>query len=180
MAASRALTIPKPSLAGITINYMVIYSKIIGSTLMLTVGLQVDLDVICRIVMAFVLGGIIGWERERHGISAGIRTYGSICLGACLFSIVSANIPGADPSRVAAQVATGVGFLGGGVIFRQGNYVSGLTTAATLWATAAIGLAVAFGMYVITIVTSILMVLLLFLPRLPWWKKFTGRMIKAD
>ena len=147
---------------------------------MLTLGLQTDFDVILRVIMAFLLGGIIGWERERHGISAGIRTYGAISLGACLYGIISINIPGADPSRIASQVATGIGFLGGGVIFRQGDYVSGLTTAATLWATAAVGLAVAFNMYVISIITSAIMVLMLYLPRLRWWKKITGRVIKAD
>jgi len=145
-----------------------------------SLGLQFDFEVILRIIMAFLLGGLIGWERERHGISAGIRTYGSICLGSCLYGIISTGVPGADPSRIAAQVATGIGFLGGGVIFRQGDYVSGLTTAATLWSTAAVGLAVSFGMYIVSLTTSIIMVLLLYLPRLPWWKKITGRVIKAD
>jgi len=135
---------------------------------------QPELEVFARVVIAFLLGALIGWERERHGISAGIRTYGSISLGACVFGVLSYSI-GADPSRIAAQVVTGVGFLGGGVIFRQGDYVSGLTTAATLWATAAIGLAVSFGMYLVSILTSILIYLLLYLPRLPWWKKVTGK-----
>jgi putative Mg2+ transporter-C (MgtC) family protein len=106
---------------------------------MISMDLQTDLEIIMRVFIAFLLGGLIGWERERHGISAGIRTYGAICLGACVFGVVSSSIPGADPSRIAAQVVTGIGFLGGGLIFRQGDYVSGLTTAATLWATAAIG-----------------------------------------
>lgn len=137
--------------------------------------LRLDLDIFTRILISFLLGAIIGLERERHGISAGIRTYGSISLGACIFGILSISLPGADPSRIAAQVATGIGFLGGGVIFRQGNVVSGLTTAATLWATSAIGLAVSFGLYAISILTSLLIFLLLYLPRLPWWRKVTGR-----
>lgn len=137
--------------------------------------IQPELEVFARVVIAFLLGALIGWERERHGISAGIRTYGSISLGACVFGVLSISLMGADPSRIAAQVVTGVGFLGGGVIFRQGDYVSGLTTAATLWATAAIGLAVSFGMYLVSILTSILIYLLLYLPRLPWWKKVTGK-----
>lgn len=147
---------------------------------MLTFDLQLDVQVISRIILAFILGGLIGWERERHGISAGIRTYGSICLGACLFGVVSMTLPEADPSRIAAQVATGIGFLGGGVIFRQGNYVSGLTTAATLWTTAAVGLAVAFGLYAISVMTAVMLMMLLYLPRLPWWKRITGRVIKKD
>lgn len=136
-----------------------------------------NLEIILRIIIAFLLGAIIGWERERHGVSAGIRTYGAICLGACAFGVVSLSIVGADPSRVAAQVATGVGFLGGGVIFRQEKYINGLTTAATLWATAGIGLAVACGMYTVSILTSSLIFLLLYLPRLSWWKKFSRKRI---
>jgi putative Mg2+ transporter-C (MgtC) family protein len=141
--------------------------------------LQGDLVVLFRVFMAFLLGAFIGWERERHGISAGIRTYGAIALGACVFGVISMSIPGADPTRIAAQVATGIGFLGAGVIFRQDKYVSGLTTAATLWSTAALGLAVAFGMYLISILTSILIYLLLYLPRLSWWKKLSGKNIKG-
>ncbi|MEO8401298.1 MAG: MgtC/SapB family protein [Gammaproteobacteria bacterium] len=137
--------------------------------------LQPDLEIFTRVLIAFFLGALIGWERERHGISAGIRTYGAISLGACVFGVLSISMVGADPSRIAAQVVTGVGFLGGGVIFRQGDYVSGLTTAATLWATAAVGLAVGFGLYLISILTSILIYLLLYLPRLPWWKRVTGK-----
>jgi putative Mg2+ transporter-C (MgtC) family protein len=140
-------------------------------------NLQTDLEILMRVVIAFLLGGLIGWERERHGgISAGIRTYGAISLGACVFGIVSFSIAGSDPSRIAAQVVSGIGFLGGGLIFRQReNHVSGLTTAATLWATAAVGLAVALGMYTISLLTAILIYALLFLPRLLWWKKLTGR-----
>jgi putative Mg2+ transporter-C (MgtC) family protein len=143
--------------------------------------LQTDFQMLTRVLIAFLLGAFIGWERERHGISAGIRTYGAIALGACVFGIVSLSVVGADPSRIAAQVATGIGFLGGGVIFRQDKYVSGLTTAATLWATAALGLTVAFGMYMIAILTSILIYLMLYLPRLKWWKKISGkRIIRED
>jgi putative Mg2+ transporter-C (MgtC) family protein len=142
----------------------------------MVIDVQADIEVISRILIAFLLGSFIGLERERHGISAGIRTYGAICLGACVFGIVSLSVAGADPSRIAAQVVTGIGFLGGGLIFRTGdNYVSGLTTAATLWATAAVGLAVALGMYMISFVTAILIFALLFLPRLKWWKKISKK-----
>jgi putative Mg2+ transporter-C (MgtC) family protein len=139
------------------------------------VNLHTDFEIILRVTVAFLLGAFIGWERERHGVSAGIRTYGAIALGACVFGVVSLSIIGADPSRVAAQVATGVGFLGGGVIFRQDKYINGLTTAATLWATAAVGLAVACGMYMVSIMTSFLIFLLLYLPRLSWWKKISAK-----
>jgi putative Mg2+ transporter-C (MgtC) family protein len=137
-----------------------------------------DLEMIMRVVIACLLGGMIGWERERHGISAGIRTYGAICLGSCVFGILS--FMGTDPSRIAAQVVTGIGFLGGGLIFREGNYVTGLTTAATLWATAAVGLAISFGFYLIGSLTATFIFLLLYLPKLHWWKKVSKKPSKPS
>lgn len=140
-------------------------------------NLQTDFEMLFRIILACVLGGFIGWERERHRniISAGIRTYGAIAMGACSFGILSYLVSDADPSRIAAQVVTGIGFLGGGIIFRQGDYVTGLTTAATLWATAAVGLAVAFGLYFLAFFSALLIFLLLYLPRLAWWKKISAK-----
>lgn len=135
-----------------------------------------DLEVVMRVIIACLLGGMIGWERERHGISAGIRTYSAIALGACVFGILS--FMGTDPSRIAAQVVTGIGFLGGGLIFREGNYVTGLTTAATLWATASVGLAISFGFYLIGTLTALIIFLLLYLPKLRWWKKISGKVAK--
>lgn len=147
---------------------------------MSTWPIALELEMTLRIIFACLLGGIIGWERERHGIySAGIRTYSAISLGACAFGIVALYIA-SDVTRVAANVITGIGFLGGGIIFRQeGNYVAGVTTAATLWAAAAIGLAVSFGMYVIAVVTTILVYLLLYMPRLRWWHKISHPRHKA-
>ena len=78
-------------------------------------------------------------------------------------------------TRIAAQVVTGIGFLGAGMIFRQGDYTAGLTTAATLWATSAIGLAIAFRFYIVGIFLTLLIYLLLYLPRLPWWQKFSSK-----
>ncbi len=140
-------------------------------------SLSFELELFFRILFACFLGCLIGWERERHRnvVSAGIRTYGAIALGACVFGIVSLSIANADSSRVAAQVVTGIGFLGGGIIFRQGDYVTGLTTAATLWATAAVGLAVSVGMYLIGLLTAVLIFLLLYLPRMAWWKKISAK-----
>lgn len=143
-------------------------------------SLSTDLEMFFRVIFACFLGGLIGWERERHRniTSAGIRTYGAISLGSCAFGMLSMQIIGADPSRIAAQIVTGIGFLGGGVIFRQGDYVAGLTTAATLWATAAVGLAVAFGFYFTSLLIAILIYLLLYLPRLSWWKKISSKYSK--
>lgn len=139
--------------------------------------IMTDMEMFFRVIVACFFGCLIGWERERHCniVSAGIRTYGAICMGACAFGLVSLYIADADPSRVAAQVVTGIGFLGGGVIFRQGDYVAGLTTAATLWATAAVGLAVSMGLYLTSLLTAILIFLLLYLPRMPWWKKISAK-----
>lgn len=133
-----------------------------------------DIEMVLRIFLACLLGGILGWERERHGIySAGIRTYSAIAIGASAFGSISLYISH-DPTHVAANVITGIGFLGGGIIFRQeANYVVGVTTAATLWAAAAIGLAIGYGMYFIAICTTILLYLLLYLPRLRWWHKIS-------
>lgn len=139
--------------------------------------LAADLEVVMRVFLACLLGGMIGWERERHGISAGIRTYSAISLGACVFGILS--FAGPDPTRIAAQVVTGIGFLGGGLIFREGNYVTGLTTAATLWATAAVGLAISFGFYLVGSITALIIFLLLYLPKLKWWKKISAKVPKA-
>lgn len=144
---------------------------------MLMEVIKIDVELFLRVIYACVLGCIIGWERERHGrfISAGIRTYGAIALGACAFCLVGIIISPADPTRVAANIITGIGFLGGGIIFRQGDYVTGLTTAATLWATASVGMCAAFGMYFSALVISFILFLLLYLPRLTWWKKISAK-----
>jgi putative Mg2+ transporter-C (MgtC) family protein len=145
---------------------------------MLVATVDTDFIMFFRVILACCLGGLIGWERERHRhiVSAGIRTYGAIAMGACIFSMLSALAPApADTSRIAAQVVSGIGFLGGGIIFRQGDYVTGLTTAATLWATAAVGMAIAYGFYFVGILTAILIFLLLYLPRLAWWKKISTK-----
>lgn len=144
---------------------------------MLSHAIQTDLNMFFRVIFACLLGSLIGWERERHHniVSAGIRTYGAIALGACAFGLLSTYVANADSSRIAAQVVSGIGFLGGGIIFRQGDYISGLTTAATLWATAAVGLAVSFGLYLTSLLIALLIFLLLYLPRLEWWKKISAK-----
>lgn len=144
---------------------------------MFSAHFSTDMEILFRIVTACCLGGLIGWERERHRniVSAGIRTYGAICLGSCAFGILSTVVSAVDPTRIAAQVVTGIGFLGGGIIFRQGDYVTGLTTAATLWATAAVGLSISFGYYMVGTCTALLIFLLLYLPRLSWWKKISAK-----
>jgi putative Mg2+ transporter-C (MgtC) family protein len=115
-------------------------------------------DNLLRLTLAAVLGGAIGFERELRDREAGLRTHLLVCLGSALFTIVSAygfrefltsgdQVIRADPTRIAAQIVTGIGFLGAGAIIRQGLSVRGLTTAATLWVSAAIGIAAGAGYY---------------------------------
>lgn len=120
-------------------------------------------QMLLRLVIAMTLGAVIGYERERKGKPAGVRTHGMVSLGAALFTVVSLYGFGSttDPARVAAQIVTGIGFLGAGAILHQREGVQGLTTAASLWVTAAIGLAVGVGMEVMSVVTAILVFLLL-------------------
>jgi putative Mg2+ transporter-C (MgtC) family protein len=105
------------------------------------------LSVLVKLIFALVCGGIVGWQREARDRPAGLRTHVLVCLGATVYTLASMSFSShnTDPSRVAAQVATGMGFLGAGTIIRHGNIVRGLTTAASLWAVAAIGLCVAIG-----------------------------------
>ncbi len=118
---------------------------------------------VARLVLAAGLGAFVGYEREHVGKPAGVRTHGMVALGAALFTVVSLYGFGSigDPGRVAAQVVTGIGFLGAGAILHQRGSVHGLTTAASLWVTAAIGIAVGVGMHVMSLMTAILVFLLL-------------------
>ena len=102
----------------------------------------IDWAIPLQIVVASLLGAAIGLEREISSQPAGLRTHMLVSLGAALFTLAGANYAHSDPTRIAAQVVTGVGFLGGGAILREGATVRGLTTAASLWITAAVGLAV--------------------------------------
>jgi len=103
--------------------------------------------ILLRIALAILAGGIIGGEREYRSKSAGFRTIILISLGSCLFTIFSAFIGPATPDRIASTIVTGIGFIGAGVIFRGDNRVNGLTTAATIWAAAAIGMGIGAGYY---------------------------------
>ena len=90
-----------------------------------------------RAIVATLLGGVVGWERERSGHEAGVRTCAAVALGSCVFGLLSRHTaPGADPTRIAAQIVTGIGFLGAGIILHDRGHVKGLTTAATVcdWA----------------------------------------------
>ena len=128
-----------------------------------------DWELVLRLVAAAVLGSAIGIERERLLWAAGLRTHMLVCVGACLAMLVSAygffSVLGphviVDPSRVAAQVISGVGFLGAGSIIMRNEVVKGLTTAASLWAVAAVGLAVGCGLYVAAVAATVIMLVIL-------------------
>ena len=131
-----------------------------------------------RIIGAVVLGGFIGFERGRHGRAAGLRTHIFVCLGACTCAVIglyTADILGHDndPLRVGAQVVSGIGFLGAGTILIKGNFhITGLTTAAGLWTTAAIGLAIGVGFYEVALLCTIVCIITAtFLPRFETEKK---------
>src|SRR5215211_5537208 len=124
-----------------------------------------DLALLGRLLLAAVLGGAIGAERELNDQAAGLRTHMLLTIGACLFTLVSAYGFGAgprDPSRLAAQIVTGIGFLGGGAIVRHGLTVKGLTTAASIWATASVGVAIGAGRYLLGVGGAALVVGTLF------------------
>ncbi|MDD5127022.1 MAG: MgtC/SapB family protein [Dehalococcoidales bacterium] len=127
-----------------------------------------EAEMVLRFLMAAALGGVIGLQRERVGKPAGLRTHALISIGAALFTVASLYGFGgsADISRVAAGVVVGVGFIGGGVILhRTGGSVEGLTTAATVWTAAGIGLAAGAGMYLEATVVAVIILGILFIPR---------------
>lgn len=135
-----------------------------------------EINVIIRVFAAILLGFAIGLEREITNKYAGLRTNILVCVGACIFTIISiygfpeVSVSGdelgtRDTARVAAQVVTGIGFIGGGTVLRHGANVFGLTTAATLWVSAAIGMACGTGMYPLAILSTILTVIVLVMAR---------------
>ena len=128
-----------------------------------------DQDLIIKILLAFFFGCIIGFDRQRSHKAAGIRTQMLICVGSALLAGISIHIaemyaipglPRPDPARLMAQIIAGIGFLGAGVIIKGNHRISGVTTAATIWATAAVGIAIGAGFYVPAVITTILVLLL--------------------
>ena len=126
------------------------------------------LNILYRLFIAAILGALIGFERDVHGRAAGLRTNLLVSVGAALFMIISElvahrslsafgiKVPGIDPGRIAAQVVTGIGFLGAGVILKEGFTVRGLTTAACLWLVAGVGMAAGAGFYEIALFATII------------------------
>lgn len=124
-----------------------------------------EIAFIFKLAASLVVGYVIGAERELRGKPAGISTHSYVVAGAMLFTLISTGFGAGDPTRVAAQIVTGVGFLGAGVILKsEGGTVQNLTTAASIWFAAAIGMAIGFGWYLIA---GIAMLFSILVPRLP-------------
>ncbi len=116
------------------------------------------------LLLSLIIGYVMGVERELRGKDAGVSTHILVILGATLFSVISATDP-TSPTRIAAQVVTGIGFLGAGLILRDGTSVKNLTTASSLWVAAAIGVALGFGFYMIAFAAGIMATLVARIPR---------------
>lgn len=126
--------------------------------------MELDIEFGLRLLISFAIGTAIGLEREYRSKAAGLRTMIMICLGATIFTEISIQLGGNTPDRIASTIISGIGFLGAGVIFKDGLSVSGITTATTIWISAALGMAVGAGEYFIAVIGSavVLIVLVLF------------------
>lgn len=143
-----------------------------------------EFDVLIRLLLALFLGGLIGYERQACNKSAGLRTHVLVCIGSCLIMVLSINIyhtveglTNADPARLAAQVVSGIGFLGAGTIMKEGSTVKGLTTAASLWVVSGVGLAIGSGYYTSALLATGLVFLTL--SALSRFEKWIGHMSGA-
>lgn len=152
--------------------------KIAMEKILQTIGEFNDVSIALRLVLALVMGGLIGMERGRHGRAAGMRTHILVCVGACMTALVGLFIlkninANEDVTRIAAQVISGIGFLGAGTIMiRNQSVITGLTTAAGVWCTATIGIALGYGFYLgATIATVIALITATLLTRLETGKK---------
>ena len=141
-----------------------------------TLSLETQIDLALRLTAGLVLGAIIGFERELHRQPAGFRTHSLVALGAALFSIISGYGFGGentDPTRIAAQIVSGIGFIGAGTILQYRGHIRGLTTAASLWSVAAVGAATGTGLYVLAVMaTALILIILSLLDRV---EKFARR-----
>ncbi|MBP6430843.1 MAG: MgtC/SapB family protein [Ferruginibacter sp.] len=124
--------------------------------------LNLYLEEAAQVSVAFVIGAIIGLEREFRSKPAGFRTMIIICVGSCLYTILSKESNDTSPDRIASNIVTGIGFIGAGVIFKEGISVNGLTTAALIWVTAALGMAVGYHNYPLAVVVTSMVVIVLF------------------
>ena len=128
-------------------------------------------EILLRLVLSVVFGGLIGLEREVVHRPAGLRTHMLVSLGSALFVLITIETLPGEVARIIAGIATGVGFLGAGTIFRSKSEVHGLTTAASIWAVSAVGLAVGLGYYLMTLIAVILVLIVLQLNKVEFFKR---------
>lgn len=144
--------------------------------------IKFELIMVLKLFVSFAFGVFIGYDREKQGKDAGIRTYAAICFGATLFTAIADEFNDiASASRVIANIVIGIGFLGAGIIGKNGasDNTYGLTTAATVWCTAAVGVAVGLDMFIIATVASIMLYFLLSLDRQRWYIRWKNK-IKSE
>ncbi len=140
--------------------------------------IKIELIIVAQLIVAIILGGIIGLERERHGNSAGIRTYAAVTLGAALFTLIGIHTTDITAAgRIVSNIVTGIGFLGAGIIYKNDDkgLTQGLTTASSVWATAAVGVAVAYNCYLIAVTATIAIYFLLALHHFRWYIQFKDK-----
>lgn len=135
--------------------------------------IKFELIIGAKLLFALVLGGLVGFEREQHSKFAGVRTFGAIAVSACIFVAIAEHLTDDTSAiaRILAAIATGIGFIGAGLIFREGNHMHGLTTSAALWATAGIGSAIALNMFIIAVLATGIVYFLLRMKRFGWYQK---------
>lgn len=123
---------------------------------------------VLKLVIAALFGFLAAWDRKKYGKGAGMRTYGMIAMGSCLFTMASASFVN-DPARIAANIVTGIGFIGAGIIWQRKDDIVGVTTAAGIWVAAGIGLAVGLELWALAATAMILMMMLFSMRRIiPW------------
>ncbi len=136
---------------------------------------EIEIIAAAKLLVSFSLGAVIGYDRERHSKDAGIRTYAAVCMSATLFTFIGERLADtASVSRIVANIVTGVGFLGAGIIYKNntGTSAYGLTTAATIWGTSAVGVAVGLDMFIVAVVSTIALYFLLAMHHMTWYKKW--------
>ncbi len=135
--------------------------------------IKFELIIGAKLFLALVFGGIVGYEREQHNKFAGVRTFGAIAVASCIFVAIAEHLTDDTSAiaRILAAIATGIGFIGAGLIFKDGNQTHGLTTSAALWATAGVGSAVALNMFIIAGIGTGIIYFLLRMNKFGWYKR---------
>lgn len=142
-------------------------------------NIQNELWIVVKIALAFLAGGFIGFDRERHGLDAGMRTYAAVCLGATLFTTLGEHLTDTTSiSRIISNIIVGIGFLGAGIIYKDHESTSskGLTSAATVWCTAAVGVAIGLDKFIIATASALALYFLLSLHHQKWYTRWKAKM----